>query len=536
MKTKRILLAGLLFLSSVVYGAALPSNEGVGKPNVVLIMCDDMGFSDLGCFGGEVHTPNIDKLADEGVRFTQFKNDSRCCPSRASLLTGRYQHSVGMGWMTAADEHRPGYRGQITDKVPTIAEVFKQNGYSTYMSGKWHVTADGAFRHMDDPKPNGSWPVDRGFDQYYGGLSGGGNYYEVKSLVRNDKKITDNSADYYYTYAITKNSVNFINRHDPATPMFLYVAHYAPHRPMQAPADRVAACRERYTVGYDVLRQKRYERLHELGILTSNQPLPMNEADFDGNRPAWDSLPKEKQEAWITEMATFAAMIEIMDDGIGEVVDALKAKGLYDNTLILFLSDNGATAEGGEISKLAASLSNTPYRMYKQFTHLGGVSSPLIVHYPARFPGKSGTLNRNLSHIIDILPTCLDVAGIKYPDTFKGKKINSTDGISLLPALEGKTLPDRNLYFEHQTSCSIISKGWKLVRVSVNDPWELYNLTRDPFEQNDVSQAHPEIKQDLLAQWTEWAENNNVFPLEPRPWRTRVKYYTETYPDQDGRD
>lgn len=536
MKTTFTLLAVFLSLSAVSYGGAIPPSKGVDRPNIVLIMCDDMGFSDLGCYGGEVKTPNIDQLAKNGVRFTQFKNDSRCCPSRASLLTGREQHSVGMGWMTAADEHRPGYRGQITDKVPTIAEILKQNGYGTYMSGKWHVTADGAFMNLDNPKPNGSWPIDRGFDEYYGGLSGGGGYYKVKSLVRNDTKITEFPDDYYYTHAITENAVKFITGHDKEKPLFLYLAHYAPHRPLQAPEDRVAACRDRYTVGYDVLRQKRYERLHELGILKTDQPLPLNDVDFDGNRPAWDSLPKEKQEAWITEMATYAAMIEIVDDGIGEVIDALKAKGMYDNTVILLLSDNGATAEGGEISQLGAALSNTPYRMYKQFVHFGGVSSPLIIHCPARFRLPNGTLNRSLSHIMDLLPTCLDFAGLSYPATFKGEAIDSPDGISLLPALKGETLPARDLFFEHQTASAVISKDWKLVRISVNDPWELYNLTSDPFEQNDVSKAHPEVVKHLETKWTQWAEQNNVFPLETRPWRERVKYYTEKYPDQDGID
>jgi arylsulfatase len=450
-------------------------------------------------------------------------------------MTGLYAHQTGIGHMMS-DNKLPGFRGKLQPNCVTIAEVLGESGYRTYMSGKWHVTADGNFKNVENPKPNGSWPTDRGFDEYYGGLSGGGDYYDVKSLMRNETHITEMPEDYYYTTAITENAVSFINMHETKKPFFLYLAHYAPHRPMQAPQDRIDACRDRYTVGYDVLRQKRYERMHELGILKSDSDLPVHAVDFNGDRPAWDSLPKEKKEAWITEMSTFSAMVEIMDDGIGEVVEALKARGMYNNTLVLFMSDNGATAEGGEISQLAASLSNTPYRMYKQFTHFGGISSPLIVRYPARLPGKSGTLNHTLSHIIDIMPTCLDFAGIKYPDTFKGETICSIDGISLLPSMGGETLPDRNLYFEHQTACSIISEGWKLVRVSVNDPWELYHLTIDPFEQTDVAKSQPEIAQSLLAKWTEWAEANNVFPLEPRPWRKRVNYYTETYPDQDGID
>lgn len=506
------------------------------KPNIVLIMCDDMGFSDPGCYGGEIPTPNIDRLAREGIRFTRFKNAGRCCPSRAALMTGRAQHSVDMGWMTAVDEHRPGYRGQLSDSVPTMAEILKKLGYGTYLSGKWHLTVDGNYYKVADPRPNGSWPGDRGFDQNYGGLSGGGSYYTPRGLIRNETLITELPKDYYYTTAITRNAVGFIQQHDSSKPLFLYLAHYAPHRPLEAPEDRVDACRNLYIEGYDVLRQARFDRLKQLGILKTETPLPLHNADFENHRPAWETLPEQQKEKWITEMATYAAMVSIMDDGIGEVVDALKAKGLYENTLLLFLSDNGATAEGGNISKLAAALSNTPYREYKKSNYHGGVSSPFIVHFPARFQQQNGSLNRTLSHITDILPTCLDLAGIPYPASFKGEPITPPDGVSLLPALQGKSQPKRALFFQHESNCAITDETWKLVKHAENAPWELYDLTKDPFEQTDVAKLHPEIALRLEKQWNQWAKANNVLPLYHGAWDERISHFKTQNPDQDGID
>lgn len=537
MKSKYILtlVYGLILLSTLISCNSQPGNSSP-LPNIVLIMCDDLGYSDLGSFGGEIRTPHIDQLAQQGLRFTNFTNTSRCCPSRAALLTGRYQHTVGMGWMTAVDEHRPGYRGQLTNDVPTLAEILKQNGYSTYMSGKWHVTLDGNYRNMEKPVPNGSWPTQRGFDEYYGGLSGGGRYDIVKSLMRNETHITEFADDYYYTTAITEHALKFIEMHDTRKPFFLYLAHYAPHRPLQAPEERIATYREQYSVGYDVLRQARFNKLQELGIIPSDAKFPTLAADFGGNYPAWDSLSAEQQAAWVEEMATYAAMVEIMDDGIGEVVESLKTRGMYDNTLILFMSDNGATKEGGEVSQWAAALSNTPYRQYKQFTHLGGIKSPLIVHFPQRFPAKKGSLQTELSHLMDILPTCLEVAGIDYPETFRDKPLSPIHGMSLLPVIEGAKLPQRDLFFEHQTSSAMISGKWKLVRLSSESPWELYDLSIDPFEQCDLSKSRPDKTRQMVSQWTQWAEENQVFPLEPLPWRKRIQHYERLYPDQDGID
>lgn len=507
-----------------------------GHPNVVLIMCDDMGFSDLGCYGSEIKTPNIDALAEEGIRFSQFKNTGRCCPSRAALLTGRYQHAVNMGWMTAVDEHRAGYRGQIPKKYPTIAEVFRENGYSTYMAGKWHVTLDGAYSSPDS-RPNGSYPLERGFDRYYGALTGGGSYYKPRALMDGNEKVKEIPKDFYYTHAITNSATKFINEHNAAKPFFIYIAHYAPHLPLQAPADRVAKCRSRYEVGYDVLRERRFDKLKKLGAFPHVKgDAPIHQKEFNNKYPKWENLPKNKQEAWINNMATYAAMIEIVDDGIGEVVQTLKKKNLYKNTIFLFMSDNGATQENGEINQLIANLGNTPYRSYKQWCFMGGISSPLIICYPKQASKDAGTWRYENAHIIDILPTCVNLAGIKYPKTFAGTRVSEPDGKSLLPVLQGKKIPERPLFFEHQTSSAIILGDWKLVRKDKNSAWELIQLSSDLFEQRDVAEKYPKQKKELEEKWTKWATQYNVFPLENRSWGERINFYKKKNPDQLGKE
>lgn len=525
------LLITSLALSSIGNSVIADNVSDKKHPNIILILCDDMGFSDLGCYGGEVHTPNIDFLAERGIRFSQFKNTGRSCPSRAALLTGHYQHEAGMGWMTAVDEHRPGYRGQISANIPTIVEVLKENGYATYMSGKWHVTADGAF-----DKPNGSYPVQRGFDKYYGCLSGGGSYYTPKPVYSGLTRITQFPDDYYYTTAISDSAVSFIKKHPAAIPMFMYVAHYAPHLPLHAPKERIEACRERYKVGYDVLREERFNRQKELGLVDKNRELPLYQREFGGKRPAWNELAPKQQEQWITDMATYAAMIEIMDDGIGRLIEAVKEKGMYENTVFLFMSDNGATNEGGYLGQLMADLSNTPYRSYKQWCFQGGTSAPLIVKCGNSVKVKDeGAINREPCHIIDLFPTCLDMASAKYPSSFNERKVKLS-GTSLLPALVSKKLRPRDLFFEHQTSCAIISDGWKLVRNNGKSPWELINLSEDPFEEKDLSEQYPEKVKTLEKKWNEWAAQQHVFPFEYRGWNERINYYKLQNPDQSGLD
>lgn len=516
------------FLAAAVPAVAL--SQKPQSPDIVLIMCDDMGFSDLGCYGSEILTPHLDSLAYAGVRFSQFKNTGRSCPSRAALLTGRYQHQVGMGWMTAVDEHRPGYRGQISGEYPTVAEILKSDGYGTYMCGKWHVTVDGAFG-----APNGSYPVQRGFDRYYGCLSGGGSYYRPKPVYDDLTPVTEFPDDYYYTSAVSDSAAIFIYRHPADVPMFLYVAYYAPHLPLQAPAERVEMCMERYKEGYDVLRRKRFERQKSMGIVPQEMSLPVFDKEFGGNRPAWEELTAVQQNQWIRDMATYAAMIEIMDDGIGRIVEAVRKRGTLENTVFIFLSDNGATSEGGYIGQLMADLSNTPYRNYKQWCYHGGTSSPLILAYGD--PEKNadpGGICRQVSHIIDLLPTCMDLASAEYPS--ERFEHGDLPGVSLLPVVRGEEPEDRILFFEHQSSCAIISGSWKLVRSSKDSPWELIDLKSDPFEQEDLSGQYPGIVRSLEQEWDSWARENHVFPLENKPWHERISYYISLYSDQDGID
>lgn len=318
--------------------------------------------------------------------------------------------------------------------------------------------------------------------------------------------------------------------------MFLYVAHYAPHIPLQAPQDRVNKCLPRYRVGYDVLRQQRFERQKELGLFPDTLELPIYDKEFSGNRPAWEELTAEQRTKWTNDMATYAAMIEIVDDGIGEIVNALSEKGMLENTVFILLSDNGATDEAGFIGRLMADLSNTPYRNYKQKCFNGGTSSPLIITYGDPAKNKlAGKWTAQQAHIIDILPTCVDLADGIYPTTYKEGK--ALPGESLIPAIEGAEPHDRELYFEHQGSCAVIEGDWKLVRGTKDEDWQLVDLVNDPFEQEHaLDRTTAKLMTTLRTDWQKWASTHNVMPLEDKPWGTRINYYKSLYPDQDGID
>ncbi|MEO0508627.1 MAG: arylsulfatase [Verrucomicrobiota bacterium] len=508
-------------ITTTVVVAEKPSKDA---PHIVLVLFDDMGFSDLGCYGGEIRTPHIDALAAEGLRFTQFKNAGRCCPSRAALLSGRHQHAVGLGFMTYSDEQLPGYRGQLTDSIPTIAELLKQADYGTYLAGKWHVTLDSNLKDLE-AGPNGSWPVNRGFDQSYGSLTGPKNYWKPKYMIRSGERITEKDADYYFTTALSDQSVDYIEEHDPKKPMFLYLAHYAPHTPLQAPEDRIEACRKLYEPGYDALREARFARLQQLGFFQQDLSLPTHAQQYKGGRPSWDSLSSEQQENWIINKATYAAMVEIADDGIGALVTALKQRGMYDNTVFLFLSDNGSAPTQGDdkrLGMLGGELSNTPFRSYKADTYYGGIRSPLIVRAPGLSPKQRGQLCQVPSHITDILPTCLDWAKVDYPDAFNGEAIPGPDGVSLVPAMAGADLPSRAFFFQHGRSRSIISENWKAVRVG-NSTWTLYDLNKDPFETIDIASEHPERLAQMSASWQAWAVANHVLKPEQKKKGKKLK-------------
>lgn len=481
------------------------------KPNVIVIMADDLGYSDLGCYGGEIETPHIDRLAEEGLRFSGFKNTCRCAPSRASLLTGRYQHAVGVGRMTAKDYQRPGYRGQLSLDAPTLAEILKPKGYGTGIVGKWHLTV------TDKKSPQKPiFPLDRGFDFFHGTWWGAKDFFSPQFMMTNREHLPEGKdaypKDYYLTHDLSEQAIEFVSEQiDEEVPFFLYLAHYAPHKPIQAPADRVEKCLKRYQVGFEQLRKERFARQQTLGVLPE-------QARLASGMPAWDKLSKAQQMKWAKTMATYAAMIEIMDDGIGELIDVLKEKGEYENTLILFMSDNGSTNEGkGEKgtggSRSFPMLSNTPYRGQKAQTWEGGTSSPLIVSWPDRLGSHAGAVRHGKCHIIDILPTCLEATEVAFPESFRGKIPAAPHGSSLLSAAGGEALPERPMFWEHGTRRAVYQDGWKLVADGRGAPWTLYNLKNDPTEQKQLNEEFPDRVDTLKALWQSWAEEYDVVPL-----------------------
>jgi arylsulfatase A-like enzyme len=484
-------------------------NRAAERPNVIVIMADDLGYSDLGCYGGEIETPHIDRLAEEGVRFTGFRNTCRCAPSRASLLTGRYQHAVGVGRMTANDFQRPGYRGQLSLDAPTLAEILKPEGYGTGIVGKWHLTV------TDKKSPQKPvFPLDRGFDFFHGTWWGAKDYFSPQFMMTNREHLPEGKdaypKDYYLTKDLSEQAIEFVKaRIGEEIPFFLYLAHYAPHAPIQAPADRIEKCLKRYRVGFQQLQKERFARQQTLGVLPEQTQLA-------GGMPSWKKLNQQQQMKWAKTMATYAAMIEIMDDGIGELIDVLKAKGEYENTLILFLSDNGSTAERKGGGQSFPMLSNTPYRGQKAQTWEGGTSSPLIVSWPARLSQHAGAIRHGRCHIIDILPTCLETTGIEFPDSFRGKAPAAPHGSSLLSAVGGAELPERPLFWEHGGSRAVYQDGWKLVADRRSSQWKLYNLRNDPTEQKSLNKEFPDRVDSLRELWQGWAEEYDVVPMPGR--------------------
>ena len=521
------------------------------RPNIVLIMADDMGYSDIGCFGGEIHTPNLDGLAAGGVRFTQFYNTARCCPTRASLMTGLYQHQAGVGHMME-DKGYESYRGDLNNRCVTIAEVLKLAGYSTYMSGKWHVTR---YRGPEGPKLN--WPRQRGFDRFFGTIHGAGSFYDPCSLTRDNTQIPPDD-DFYYTNAISDNAVKYLREHKADNPFFMYVAYTATHWPMHALPEDIARYKGRYDGGWDALRAERHKRMIEVGIVDEKWKLTPR----DKTVPPWTEA---KNKVWFARrMEVYAAMLDCMDQGIGRIVEQLKRSEKFDNTLIFFLADNGGCAEEygsrGAIKpdplediplkpmdknalqpdmqpkvtrdgrpvrtgrgvmpgpadtyiaygKPWANASNTPFRLYKHWVHEGGISTPLIAHWPARIKAHN-ELRRQPGHLIDIMATCVDVAEAKYPSEYKGNKVTPTEGKSLVPAFDNKPIQREAIYWEHEGNRAVRQGKWKLVSRHP-DKWELYDIEADRTELTNLAEKNPEKVEQLKALYESWAARCGVQP------------------------
>jgi len=553
------------FVKTVGMGLAVSAGfPAIGKqgkrPNIILIMSDDMGYSDIGCYGGEIDTPVLDGLARKGLRFTQFYNTGRCCPTRASLLTGLYPHQTGIGHMMN-DKGLDGYRGDLNRNCVTIAEALKPAGYSTYMSGKWHVTKH---IHPESEADKFNWPLQRGFDRYYGIINGASSLWDPNSLTRDNQPITiKNDPDYkpsepyHFTDAISDNAVMFVKEHDASKPFFMYVAYTAAHWPMHARERDIAKYRGKYDAGYEPIRQARLEKMKKLGVVEPHAKL----SPTIGN---WARIEDKRWESACMEV--YAAMVDQMDRGIGRLVQALEEKGQLDNTLICFFQDNGGCAEAGgrkekgprvqradkptrdpipdDASHYTASVpkqtrdgwpvlrghvmpgpadtyigygrnwanvSNTPHREYKHWVHEGGISTPFIVHWPAGFKAKNALRNEP-SHLVDLMATAVDLAGAKYPLAFNGEKIRPMEGQSLVPVFGNQPLEREALYWEHEGNRAIRTGDWKLVAKGRTGKWELYNVAADRSELTDLSGKYPERAKELAAQWQAYAERAQVIP------------------------
>jgi arylsulfatase A-like enzyme len=524
----------------------MTASSGTSRPNVVIVLADDMGFSDVGCYGGEIQTPNIDSLAQSGVRLTQFYNTARCSPSRASLMTGLHPHQTGIGILNY-DDSPEGYPGTLNDRCLTIAEALGACGYRSYLSGKWHMAGD---IHT----PNDCWPTRRGFDEFFGTLEGAGSYFSPRTLTRGEVNVEQEAQDpgFYYTDAISDNAVEFLRGHadgHPEAPFFLYVAYTAPHWPLHALEDDIAKYSQRFSAGWDVLRQERLRRLIELGIIAPQWPL----TERDPRVSAWEDVDDQEWDA--LRMAVYAAQVDRMDQGIGRVVDQLKAQGDFENTLFLFLSDNGGCAEempietaqefvttyvsfdavtragepvrpgndpsitpGGENSyatygRAWANLSNTPFREYKHWIHEGGIATPFVASWPAGF-GRAPALRTQPHQLPDIMATVLDATGADYPRTYHGNEIPPLEGVSMIPTLaDGATDPSRFLYWEHEGNCGVRRGEWKLVKKYGLD-WELYDMEADRTELEDVSETHLDLVVELAQAYDAWAQRCGVIPRE----------------------
>ncbi|MGH9842610.1 MAG: arylsulfatase [Blastocatellia bacterium] len=502
------------------------------RPNVVVILVDDMGWSDIGCYGGEIPTPNLDALAAKGVRFTQFYNTARCSPTRASLLTGLYPHQAGMGHLdNIIREGSSGTTGRLNEHCVTMAEVLREAGYFTAMAGKWHLG-----------QQHGTPPWKRGFERVLN-LRAGGIYFPNQNFQGGDELTRRGQEplyldgnpvprdspvlgqDWYSTFLWADFGLKFVDKARKAgKPFFLYLAHNAPHFPLMAPRELIAKYRGKYKAGWDRLREERYRRQLKMGLIDARWPLSPRGAES----PAWDSLPDEERERFDHLMAVYAAMIEAIDTSVGTLVRGLQARGAFDNTLILFLSDNGGNAEsgpqgrfngdppGGPNSNLYlgmnwATLNNTPFRRFKHFTHEGGISTPLIAHWPRGIPrNRHNTLEHQPGHLVDVMATVVDVTGAKYPREFKGQAIQPMEGVSLRPAFARRRLTrTQPIFWEHEGNRAIRSGKWKLVSKYL-DEWELYDITADRVEGNDLAAKHPDIVRKLAADWDAWAKRANV--------------------------
>lgn len=528
MKKLFLLFSAFLATSTAVFSQNKKQDT---RPNIILIMVDDMGYSDLGIYGSEISTPNLDRLALEGIRLREFYNNSICAPTRASLITGQYQHKAGIGYFDV-NLGLPAYQGFLNKESLTLGEVFRAGGYSTLLSGKWHVGSDSAHR-----------PLQRGFDRFYGILKGGANYFNTHplplgggqpypvTLLNDNTQLFPEDDSYYFTDEIGNNAVKFIEEQNTLNkPFFLYVAFTAPHWPLQAKPEDIARYKGKFDEGWDLLREKRLDKLRKNGILLPTQTI----APRDPEVPEWSKLTWDEKEFWKKKMEVYAAMVDNMDQNVGKILTRLKELKKDDNTLIVFISDNGAQGGFNTYNPLRrglvkndgpigtsgsfdyqeqnwAYLSNTPLRQYKNNFHEGGFSSPFIAWYPPKI--KAGRIDKGTGHLIDLAPTFYELAGITYPKEYNGVTTHPLPGKSLLPVLlEEKSAVDRGkpIFWERAGNRAVRDGKWKIVSIYPSYQWELYDIEADRGETNDLASQHPEIVNRLSSAYFEWAEETGV--------------------------
>lgn len=523
----------ILFILIAISSTSLVFSQKQGKPNIVLILVDDMGFSDLGAYGSEISTPNLNKMAAGGERFTQFYNTSRCCPTRAAIQCGVYNHQAGVGFMNG-NLGTPAYQGYLNNNVITIAEGLKTQGYTTLMSGKWHV----------GNKPE-QWPVARGYDKSFALVGGTSNYFyphpfklrETDFFVLNDKKLETYTTekkpeDYYLTDDITDHALKFLDEtKGDKKPFFLFTAYNAPHFPVQARKEDIEKYKGKYMQGWDVVRTERYKRLLDLGIIKPEWAL----SPRDSLVPNWNQLRQTEKEAWDLKMAVFAAMVECVDYNVGRLIAKLEELGVDKNTYVFFLSDNGASHEYAfplwkqtpEVSNYVkpltadnpesfvtyeynwANVSNTPFRAFKHWEHEGGISTGFIAYAPGHI--QPNQFVHTPAHVIDLQPTFFDLAGVSYPKTFKGNTLIPQEGISFKPALQNKLWAGHDvLYWEHEGNRAVRKGDWKIVSFYPINKWELYNMKEDRTELHNLAASNPEKLKELESLYWAWAARAGV--------------------------
>lgn len=553
----RLALSAMLAVAAFVTTSAAAESP---RPNIIVILADDMGISDIGCYGSEIETPNLDRMADEGLRMTHFYNTARCCPTRACILTGLYPHQAGIGHMMN-DRGFDGYRGNLNKQCVTIAEALKPAGYSTYAVGKWHVT-----RHTAPDGPNFNWPLQRGFDRFYGTIHGAGSFFDPNTLMRDNTMISPEADSeytpkiYYYTDAISDHAVRFIGDHAKQRkekPFFMYIAYTAAHWPMHALPKDIKKYEGRYDAGYKAIREARYAKMKKLGVIEDRWALSPQAEQWDGVKDL---------EFETACMEVYAAMIDNMDQGIGRILSELEKQGMLENTLVMYMQDNGGCAEGmgrrgpnklraekpgepmtdtelqpsmipgktrdgwpmrmgyGVIPGPAdtyigygrgwANVSDTPFREYKHWVHEGGISTPLVAYWPNGIK-RNGQLEHQPAHLIDIMATCIDLSGAKYPTAKDGQTIKPMEGRSLMTAFEGKKIERDALYWEHEGNRAVRVGDWKLVAKGSKGKWELYDMDADRSELNNLAEKLPKKVEELTAKWQAYAERANVLRIGP---------------------